>query len=310
MREPLRYAVVRRYWRLQEEYLPTLIPLQYCSAIAVHGYAINAASGEIVWKYPTAKRYLDALATLKSRRQLLHRNSSIKVYFTLGGAREDSANFSFVAAHDVPRSQLAQSVKREVHDTTKPWGEQLVDYHSTQGVNVDWNYPGDPCNQGTITSSLFLRLIHELKSYSVDVMISVPPVKSRMRGYSLDLVAPETFRAPAAQLGAPVLGAIQWNYHTRQPGRTSYASVCLERPVIRSRSHPQCLIVARQYGSQNVHVATFADEQAMLERMNRTYSDQMAMAPVAVYDIDLDDFTGMCGNGMSPLIRAVAIGHA
>ncbi|KAH6941299.1 hypothetical protein HPB50_016070 [Hyalomma asiaticum] len=348
-----------KYWRLQEEYLPTLIPLQYCTAIAVYGYAINAASGEIVWKYPTAKRYLDALATLKSTRQLLHRNSSIKVYFTLGGAREDSANFSFVAAHDVPRLQLVQSVNREVHDTTKPWG----------GVNVDWNYPGDPCNQGTNTSSLFVRLIQELKSYAVDVMISVPPVKSRMSGYSLDLVAnycdyiiikththtappslrgvvrcsgdqnvaadvfnealklpwslidkwrlgysisvaPETFRAPAAQLGAPVLGAIQWNYHTRQPGRTSYASVCLERPVIRSRSHPQCLIVARHYGSQNVHVATFADEQAMMERMNRSYSDQMAIAPVAVYDIDLDDFTGMCGNGMSPLIRAVAIGHA
>ncbi|KAH6941535.1 hypothetical protein HPB50_019266 [Hyalomma asiaticum] len=131
-----------KYWRLQEEYLPTLIPLQYCTAIAVYGYAINAASGEIVWKYPTAKRYLDALATLKSTRQLLHRNSSIKVYFTLGGAREDSANFSFVAAHDVPRLQLVQSVNRE-----------------------------------------------ELKSYAVDVMISVTPVKSRMSGYSLDLVA-------------------------------------------------------------------------------------------------------------------------
>ncbi|KAH6941663.1 hypothetical protein HPB50_021711 [Hyalomma asiaticum] len=333
-----------KYWRLDETYLPTLIPLQYCSAIAVHGYAVNVANVAVVWKYPTAKRYLDALATLKSTRQLLHRSNSIKVYFTLGGAREDSANLSLAAEQDLVRLQLARAVSRELQDTTKPWG----------GVNVEWNYPGDPCNRATNTSGLFLRLIHELKSlHSVDVMISVSPVKSRMSGYSLELaaklcdyviikththtappslrrvvrcsgdqsvaadvfnealklplspidksrlgysisVAPETFMAPAAELGAPVLGSIHWDNHTRQPGRTSYASVCLERPVIRSRSHPQCLIVARQYGSQNVGVATFADEQAMMERMNRTYSDQMAMAPVGVYDIDLDDFAGMC----------------
>ncbi|KAH6941292.1 hypothetical protein HPB50_015862 [Hyalomma asiaticum] len=46
----------------------------------------------------------------------------------------------------------------------------------------------------------------------------------------------------------------------------------------------------------SISVATFADELARMERMDRTYSDQMAVAPVALYDIDLDDFMGMCGN--------------
>ncbi|KAL3197447.1 hypothetical protein MRX96_044890 [Rhipicephalus microplus] len=55
-------------------------------------------------------------------------------------------------------------------------------------------------------------------------------------------------------------------------------------------------------------VATLADERALMERMNLAYADKMAMAPVAVYDIDLDDFSGKCGNGMSPLIRAIATG--
>ncbi|KAH7964350.1 hypothetical protein HPB51_027412 [Rhipicephalus microplus] len=114
-------------------------------------------------------------------------------------------------------------------------------------------------------------------------------------------VAPETFLAPVAQLGAPILGTMQWDNHTRQPGRTSYASVCQEKPVIRTSSHPLCLMVARQVDSQTVNVATFADERALQERMRLTYSNKMAMAPVAVFDIDLDDFNGTCGSGMSPL---------
>ncbi|XP_054933132.1 uncharacterized protein [Dermacentor andersoni] len=126
-------------------------------------------------------------------------------------------------------------------------------------------------------------------------------------GYSIS-VGPETFKAQAAQLGAPVLGMIQWDNTTLQPGRTSYASVCTHTPVLRTAWHPQCLIVARRIDNQTVHVATFADEYALQKRMNRTYADQMAMAPVAVFDIDLDDFAGNCTGVMSPLIRVVATG--
>ncbi|KAL1437667.1 hypothetical protein MTO96_048695 [Rhipicephalus appendiculatus] len=130
--------------------------------------------------------------------------------------------------------------------------------------------------------------------------------KSRL-GYSIS-VAPETFIAPAAQLGAALLGTTHWDNHTRQPGRTSYASVCQEKPVIRTQSYPLCLMVSRPRDSQTVQVATFSDERALMARMNLTYSNEMAMAPVAIFDIDLDDFTGTCGSGMSPLIRAVATG--
>ncbi|KAL3200142.1 hypothetical protein MRX96_043623 [Rhipicephalus microplus] len=133
--------------------------------------------------------------------------------------------------------------------------------------------------------------------------------RRQLLGYKKIEVAPETFLAPVAQLGAPILGTMQWDNHTRQPGRTSYASVCHEKPVIRTSSHPLCLMVARQVDSQTVNVATFADERALLERMRLTYSNKMAMAPVAVFDIDLDDFNGTCGSGMSPLIRAVATGR-
>ncbi|KAH7934816.1 hypothetical protein HPB52_001000 [Rhipicephalus sanguineus] len=342
-----------KYWRLQDAYLPTLMPLHYCSALLWYGYAVHALNGTIVWKYRTAFRYLNALLNMKFQHRLLHRGYNISVYFALGGAREDSANLSYAAGDPGTRRRLAKAVWDKVEDVLTPW----------TGVNVDWNYPGDPCNPGSGTGNLFFELIKELKNYGTGVMISIPPVKSRLSAYSLQAVvsmvdyiiikthtafpslrnvvrcsgdhrvaadvfnaalallptwddklrlgysisvAPETFLAPVAQLGAPALGTKQWDNYTRQPGRTSYASVCRETPVIRTSSHPLCLMVARQIDSQTV--ATFSDEQAIMERMNLTYSDNMAMAPVAVFDIDLDDFTGKCGNGPSPLIRAVAIG--
>nr|XP_037288779.1 atlastin-1-like [Rhipicephalus microplus] len=43
-------------------------------------------------------------------------------------------------------------------------------------------------------------------------------------------------------------------------------------------------------------------------RINLTYFLQMAMAPVAVHDID--NFTGSCGNGQSLFIRAIATGSS
>ncbi|KAL1445645.1 hypothetical protein MTO96_029113 [Rhipicephalus appendiculatus] len=88
-----------KYWRLQDAYLPTLMPLHYCSAILWYGYAVDAVKGAIVWKYPTANRYLNALLYMKFQRQLLHRGNDISVYFALGGAHEDSANLSYVAGN-------------------------------------------------------------------------------------------------------------------------------------------------------------------------------------------------------------------
>ncbi|XP_072142227.1 chitotriosidase-1-like [Dermacentor andersoni] len=319
----------RRYRRFDELYPVSHLPLDYCSSIVVYSYAVHGTSGEITWKNLSVGVYANDLRTLKDHGQLKHRTNNITVYFTVGGDREDSANLSL-------------------------------------GINVDWNYPGDPCSRPFYTQDLFFRLLTKLNDTGLRLIVSVPPVKSRLSAYSLDKmvsavdyviikththtappslrnvvrcsgdqsaaadvfnaalstfnmtdkanlgysisVGPETFMAPAAQLGAPVLGMIQWDNTTRQPGRTSYASVCPDMPVLRTASHPQCLMVARRIDNETVGVATFADVYALQQRMNRTYADQMGMAPVAVFDIDLDDFAGNCTGVMSPLIRAVATG--
>ncbi|XP_075730780.1 chitinase-3-like protein 1 [Rhipicephalus microplus] len=345
-----------KYWRLQDTYFPDFIPVHYCTAILWYGYAVDVKDGSIVWKYPSAKTYKNSLLVMLYNGQLSHRGNNISVYFALGGAREDNANLSLMVGNPETRRRLVAYVWLELNNPFQPW----------TGVNVDWDYPGEPCNPGT-GSGAFVELINDLKRQFIDVIISVPPVKSRLHVYSLDKViglvdfiiikthmhtanpsmrdavrcsgdhsdaadvfnaalsslpksdddwrlgysisvAPETFVAPAARLGVPVLGTAPWDNQTRQPGRTSYASVCQEKPVIRTNSHPLCLMVARQMENQNILVATFSDERALMERMNLTYSSNMALAPVAVYDIDLDDFAGECGNGLSPLIRALATG--
>ncbi|KAL1437666.1 hypothetical protein MTO96_048694 [Rhipicephalus appendiculatus] len=127
-----------QYWRLQDTYLPALLPLHYCSAIVLYGYAIDDFNVMIVWKYPTAKRYVDALRSMKVGRQLLHRGNDIPVYFTLGGEREDSNNLSSVTANNMTRLLLAQNVYREVQNLSTLWA----------GVNVDWDHPGDLCSPG------------------------------------------------------------------------------------------------------------------------------------------------------------------
>ncbi|XP_070387979.1 probable chitinase 10 [Dermacentor albipictus] len=344
-----------KYRRSREEYLPSHLPLDYCSSIVVYSYAVHGTSGEILRKYRSVESYADALRTLNDSGRLKHRTNNITVYFTVGGEREDSANLSLVASN---YSLLDEFRKSAIRHATRSelW----------KGINVDWNYPGDPCSSNVFNiRKLFFRLISWLNSSGLRLIVSVPPVKSRLSRYSLPSnvtavdyviikththtappplrnvvrcsgdqraaadvfnaalstfnmtdtaklgysisVGPETFKAPAAQLGAPVLGMIKWDNNTRQPGRTSYASVC-HMPVLRNASHPQCFIVGRWIDSQSVHVATFANETALQQRMNRTYADQMAMAPVAVFDIDLDDFEGKCTGVMSPLIRAVATG--
>ncbi|KAH8034684.1 hypothetical protein HPB51_000363 [Rhipicephalus microplus] len=124
------YTATRRYWRLQEPCLPTLLPMYHCSAIVVYGYA-TYLGGSIVWKYPTAVPYVQALLNMTNRRQLSHRNNNITVYFTLGGEREDSRNLSFVAGHPVIRQYLIYSV----HTSRSP-RQPVLQFCCYDGIKV------------------------------------------------------------------------------------------------------------------------------------------------------------------------------
>ncbi|KAH7976366.1 hypothetical protein HPB52_012766 [Rhipicephalus sanguineus] len=127
----------------------------------------------------------------------------------------------------------------------------------------------------------------------------------RLESFTMWQVAPETFSAQVSQLGAPSSGPSRWDNYTLQPGKAHYTSVC-RQPVIRTPEHPECLMAERRVGLYNVSVATFSDPDALRSRVRKSYLDGMGMAPLMVYDIDLDDYQGLCGFGMSPLIRVLA----
>ncbi|KAL3243381.1 hypothetical protein MRX96_020594 [Rhipicephalus microplus] len=288
-----------KYWRLQDTYLPDFIPVHYCTAILWYGYAVDVKDGSIVWKYPSAKTYKNSLLVMLYNGQLLHRGNNISVYFALGGAREDNANLSLMVGNPETRRRLVASVWLELNNPFQPWTSTLSSLKTHM-------HTANPSMRDVVRCS-------GDHSDAADVfnaaLSSLPKTDDDWRlGYSIS-VAPETFVAPAAQLGGsrPGHGAVGQPDPSTRPVR-AMRPVCQEKPVIRTNSHPLCLMVARQMENQNVLVATFSDERALMERMNLTYSSNMALAPVAVYDIDLDDFAGECGNGLSPLIRAVATG--
>ncbi|KAH8034677.1 hypothetical protein HPB51_000319 [Rhipicephalus microplus] len=109
---------VRRYWRLQDTYLPTLQPMFYCSGIVVYGYGVRA-NGEVVWKYPTAAGYIRALKAMKNAGQLLHRGNPVHVYAAVGGAHEDSANMSAAAGNNP--GYFAANMGAAVMNISTPW---------------------------------------------------------------------------------------------------------------------------------------------------------------------------------------------
>ncbi|KAL1475915.1 hypothetical protein MTO96_036935 [Rhipicephalus appendiculatus] len=92
-------------------------------------------------------------------------------YLTIGGRREDSRNFSLVAGSSRRQDNLLRNIEAKINKTT-------------EGVHIDWNYPGDACSLPTSVSS-FSELLRKLHRANITVMISVPPDESRFRFYDL-----------------------------------------------------------------------------------------------------------------------------
>ncbi|KAL1418278.1 hypothetical protein MTO96_005793, partial [Rhipicephalus appendiculatus] len=300
-----------KYWRSIEPYLPSLLPTTYCTAVIVAGYAIRANDSTIVWKYPGGERYLHTLAAMRANGQLNGRFGPVPIYATVGGDRQDSLNFS----------RIVNSVFNR-----RNFDLQLRNFTMWQGVHLDWNYPGDKCSAGSSMQGInFRKMAEALANGNHRVIVSVPAIPHRSRLYDIEdlantvdyiivkthavrsygLVAPETFTAEVAQLGAPSSRPSRWDNYTLQPGKAHYTSVC-RQPVIRTPEHPECLMAQRRVALYHVNVATFSDPAALHSRVRKAYLDGMGMTPLMVYDIDLDDYHGLCGFGMSPLLRVLA----
>ncbi|KAH9373993.1 hypothetical protein HPB48_018761 [Haemaphysalis longicornis] len=114
--------------------------------------------------------------------------------------------------------------------------------------------------------------------------------------------------------GAKTTEAGQYDYTTRQPGKTRYGLVC-RLTVVERNTDPECAVgydkrsvdAGRGAERQKVKVAAFARPKEIKARLRRAYELGLGDTPVVVYNIDLDDFEGDCDPGvMSPQLEAYA----
>ncbi|KAH6934544.1 hypothetical protein HPB50_025248 [Hyalomma asiaticum] len=124
--------------------------------------------------------------------------------------------------------------------------------------------------------------------------------------YSIS-VAPETFTATSSNLWVRSTGPSKWDNYTLQPGKAHLASVCQQQAAFYS-GYTECFFVSQAQSNRTFRVAALTPRVAVRSRIKRSYDDGMGIAPVMVYDIDLDDFEGNCSRDQiqSPLLEQLA----
>ncbi|KAL1471223.1 hypothetical protein MTO96_040038 [Rhipicephalus appendiculatus] len=120
-------------------------------------------------------------------------------------------------------------------------------------------------------------------------------------------VGPDTFTTTLAQLWVRSSGPSKWDNYTLQPGKAHMATVCKQTSQYYP-FYPECFFSWQTGSNGQFRVAALLPRRAVRIRIKRSYNDGMAIAPVMVYDIDLDDFEGSCSNGsyLSPIIAQLA----
>lgn len=95
----------RRYYRKRLPYHPQYVPAAFCTAVIYYSLAI--VDNTVQWKRPL----LDSdFADVLTRGPFSHRNRRIPVYLTIGGDRQNNANFSWVVRDKEKRRRFVVNV--------------------------------------------------------------------------------------------------------------------------------------------------------------------------------------------------------
>ena len=89
-----------------------------------YAFALVSKDGEIVLNNPEAPAHLSQLQALKAK------NPSLKIIISVGGWGAD--NFSDAALSDTSRDSFARSAVG------------LIKRYALDGIDLDWEYPGQP----------------------------------------------------------------------------------------------------------------------------------------------------------------------
>ncbi|KAL3246391.1 hypothetical protein MRX96_017854 [Rhipicephalus microplus] len=121
-------------------------------------------------------------------------------------------------------------------------------------------------------------------------------------------VGPDTFTTTSAQLWVRSSGPSSWDNYTLQPGKAHLASVCKQSPRFYP-FYPECFFSSQIVTNDEFLIATLLTRYAVRIRIKKSYDDGAAIAPVMVYDIDLDDFNGNCSDGLHLFSHHITTGH-
>ncbi|KAH7971298.1 hypothetical protein HPB49_021134 [Dermacentor silvarum] len=298
-------------------YTPYDIQVQYCNAIVHYSMMIGQAGPQFKAGRLRGKKVSEALKALASSR---HRGADVPVYLTLGGSWEDS-----YAIHEaVSNATIGEAVVDFVANNK--------DFYSASGYAIlDWSQAG--VGNPTVDFPSFVKLF---KSRSLRVMLTVPPLPHLLGPYQLSRLLPELdhvvisthkLRSPGevtcagerrlttaaflrirhlyASPSADSAVADKFVYALSQwKSKTAYPFVC-DLQVSDTKSDKECVMAL---GSAKGEVAAFARAEDLCRRMRKAYDDGIGDAPVAVFDVQLDDPAGRCKlkNSRGPLLRIVA----
>ncbi|KAL1418378.1 hypothetical protein MTO96_005749 [Rhipicephalus appendiculatus] len=336
-----------RHWRSEEPYTPYLLPFSYCEAIILTGYGVNGATGSLLEKdnsLTTFARTLQNIQPLHGSHKTfvyvtlggdrvdsanlsqvasdrrargvlvgeLSRNlpqlwQGVHLDWNYPGdkcSKDASAGARYFSEllNDLLNARMSVIVSVPPLEDRMRWYDLNKHMRGIRYVIIKTHtlrYPDLVSCSGERT--------YAAQAYN-EIRKTFDPVFWWKLAYSVS-VAPETFTAQTAALGAYSSGPSAWDTYTQQPGKAHFATVC-KLDKIRTPDHPECLMASRPADNENLYVATFSDEAALMQRMSQSYDDGMGVAPVVVYDVDMDDYLGNCSGAatMSPLVRALASG--
>ncbi|XP_077507791.1 endochitinase-like [Amblyomma americanum] len=269
-------------------------------------------------------------------------------FTTIGGRPEDSKNFSLVVENVVRRREFVANaeVKIGLHEGVHlDWNYpgdacssaadvakfvQLVAQFRLASVPVMISVPPNESRMGhySLNETVHMAEFVIVKTHTLTLpgfvgCSGVRPIAARVFnkirdqlnrtvwhkiGYSVSVGA-ETFTSKEENLWVPSSGPSSWDNYTLQPGKAHVGAAFCTSNVSFESDFLECGFTSRSVGNGTYLIATLHSELSMANRIKHSYDDGMGISSVMAYDIDLDDFEGLCGAQKSPGVRSLAIGY-
>ncbi|KAL3201072.1 hypothetical protein MRX96_053564 [Rhipicephalus microplus] len=174
---PLLCVFETEFFHPKRPYTAAHIPTAYCTAVLFYSVSLHRFGGAIDggFRRPLDAELFENVSASRFDGTLRHRGRPIPLYVTFGGRRSDSADYARMLRDSTWRKDVVEGIVNDT-DSDRPMYD---------GVNLDWNHPGDECDV-LKQPRLFHALVEGLVANRVKVMLTVPPLPRYVAPYDLD----------------------------------------------------------------------------------------------------------------------------